>query len=303
MPDTTGMLGPRALWIGVGNPASARLVERARPGALWVSSYCASAELRGVADMSLVSPSEMIDLARRIGLAVAMTPVVLDCDSGFGDEHIWRQAVEEIVRTTDVAAVCIEDKLFPKRNSFYETGQVLADVASFQRMIAVAVGVRDAHRPAMRIVARTETLIAGGSPHEAAERLAAYAEAGADGFFVQARSSAEELAAVLAMVTGSSRLPVVVAPSAFSDRPPSHWWAAGASVVIHANQLLRLALQAQARAMATLLTPDAAPAELDDAMWSMREVDALVERPEPPGRPRSAANPQVSSAPSRPTGR
>ena len=44
------LLGPRALWIGVGNPATARLAERSRPAAVWVSSYCASAELKGAAE-------------------------------------------------------------------------------------------------------------------------------------------------------------------------------------------------------------------------------------------------------------
>lgn len=282
-----GLLGPGALWLGVGNPASARLAERAGAATLWVSSYCASAELRGVADMSLVAGVEMIDLARRVSLALEEAAVVLDCDSGFGDAHIWRQAVEEIARTTEVAGLCIEDKQFPKRNSFYRDDQVMRDIAEFSHFIELAVGVRDRHRPDLRIVARTEALVAGGTPDDVALRLDAYERAGADAFFIQARGSEAELLAALGRVSAPGRPPVVLAPSAFPDRAPSFWWAAGAGVVIHANQMLRLALRAQEQGLRDLLAPDVAPADLHDSMWTMRDVDALVGRPGPEGeRPR-----------------
>ncbi|CAN5790155.1 hypothetical protein BH23CHL8_BH23CHL8_09850 [soil metagenome] len=246
---------------------------------MWVSSYCASAELRGVADMSLISGVEMIDLARRVSLSVARAAVVLDCDSGFGDEHIWRQAMEEIARATEVAGVCIEDKQFPKRNSFYRDEQVMRDISEFSRFIEVAVGVRDRYRPDLRVIARTEALVAGGTPEDVALRLRAYGGAGADGFFIQARASEAELVAALELVTGAGRPPVVLAPSAFPERAPSFWWSSGAGAVIHANQMLRLALRAQELAMGHLLSPDRAPAGLHDSMWTMRDIDALVSRP------------------------
>ena len=273
-----GIFGPRALWLGVGNAASGRLAASLRPAALWVSGLCASAEVLGARDMSLLSGSDMVGLARRISLATDGVPVVLDCDSGFGDEHIWQQTIEEIARTTEVAAVVIEDKRFPKRNSFYDDEHALLTTEEFGRLVEIAVHTRDRYRPDLVVVARTETLVAGGTPTDVSERLAAYERAGADAFFIQAKAAEGPLFEAVSETTAQRRPPIVLAPSAFPQRSPSDWWAAGASVVIHANQMLRAALQAQATIIARLMDPELAPGQLDDQMWSLEQLGDLVRR-------------------------
>lgn len=279
--------GPRSLWIGVGNPLSARLAEQYHPDALWVSGYCASAELKGAPDMSLVSASELMELARRICLATESIPIVLDCDTGFGDEYIWRAFVEEACRTAELAGLCIEDKRFPKRNSFYDGwAQELSPIDEFQRMIEVAVEVRDARRCRTRILARTEALVAGSSVDAALSRLVAYKTAKPDAFFVQARQSQDDLLSILRQLKGGDT-PIVVAPSAFPQFSAADWWSAGASVVVHANQLLRAGLRAQQQALGLLLNPDTRPGSLDNEMWTMDNLNRLVARaPTNPDRQR-----------------
>lgn len=243
-----GLLGRRDLWLCVGIPASARLAERAGAHTSGVSSYRASAELRSVADMSLACGVQGDHLARRVSLAAQRAAVLLDCDSGFGDEHIWWQAVEEIARTSEVADVCIEHKRFPKRNSFYRDGQVLQDISEFSRFIAAAAEVREAHhaRPARDRADRGS----GGGRHARRRGGQAGGLRGRWGRWLL------HAGASIAVRAGG-----------------------GAGVVIPANQMLRRALRAQMLAMSHLFSPDLAPAGLHDSTWAMGDVDDLVNRP------------------------
>ena len=62
--------------------------------------------------------SETLAVTRAIE-SVTELPVVVDCDNGFGGfSNVVRTAVE--FDRAGVAAICIEDNLFPKRNSLYQ---------------------------------------------------------------------------------------------------------------------------------------------------------------------------------------
>src|SRR5688500_19295951 len=65
-------------------------------------------------------------------------PILLDGDTGYGNFNNMRRLVKKLEQR-DIAAVCIEDKLFPKTNSFIGgENQPLADVDEFSGKIKAA---------------------------------------------------------------------------------------------------------------------------------------------------------------------
>ena len=58
-------------------------------------------------------------------------PIMLDGDTGYGNFNNVRRLVKKLEQR-DIAAVCIEDKLYPKTNSFIDGDkQELADIDEF----------------------------------------------------------------------------------------------------------------------------------------------------------------------------
>ncbi|MEQ4305095.1 isocitrate lyase/phosphoenolpyruvate mutase family protein [Plantactinospora sp. B6F1] len=282
--NARGLLGPRALWIGVYDGFSAKLVARSwlagtlpAESALWVSSFCVSASLRACPDASIVSSTEMIAVGRYVETAAGGMPVVLDCDCGYGDADVFRHVIEEICRTSRIAAVCFEDKVFPKRNSFYgRDEQHLERLDVCVEKIRAAAESRTRHRDNLAIVARTEALVAGQGVDAALERLDAFASAGADALMVQATGPIDELDEVCRRWCAVSDVPLVAAPTMYPNHSPEHFWSNGFAVYIYANQLLRAAgyaADATLHSLADALSPPAAQA---DGMWSVTDLNDLV---------------------------
>lgn len=108
--------------IGVHDALSAILAERAGFEALWVSGLCVSTS-RGVADAGLLTMSEFHDAAVGVRRATSL-PVIADVDAGFGDVTVVKR-MTQLYESAGISAVCIEDKQYPKRNSFVDDGHVL----------------------------------------------------------------------------------------------------------------------------------------------------------------------------------
>ena len=123
-------------------------------------------------------------------------PILLDGDTGYGNFNNVRRLVRKLGQR-GVAAVCIEDKLFPKTNSFIGEHQPLADVDEFCGKIKA--GKDSASDPDFSIVARVEALIAGRGLDEALRRAEAYHAAGADAILIHSkRQTADEILAFAA---------------------------------------------------------------------------------------------------------
>jgi phosphoenolpyruvate phosphomutase len=100
--------------IGSHDALGARLAERAGFDGVWASSFEISAS-HGVPDAGILDVSAFLSAATSMASAVNI-PVVADCDSGFGNAINVMHMVRRY-ETAGVAAVCIEDKAFPKVNS------------------------------------------------------------------------------------------------------------------------------------------------------------------------------------------
>ena len=127
-------------------------------------------------------------------------PILVDGDTGYGNFNNVRRLVRKLEQR-GIAGVCIEDKLFPKTNSFIDgERQPLADVEEFCGKIKA--GKDSASDDATSsIVARVEALIAGWGLDEALRRAEAYRAAGADAILIHSSArTADEILAFAARV-------------------------------------------------------------------------------------------------------
>src|SRR3989454_8088444 len=105
---------------------SARIVEEAGFEGVWGSGLTISAAF-GVRDNNELSWSQVVDHVAFMTETTAI-PLLLDGDTGYGNFNNMRRLVRKL-EPVGVAGVTIEDKLFPKTNSFLRSElQPLADV-------------------------------------------------------------------------------------------------------------------------------------------------------------------------------
>jgi phosphoenolpyruvate phosphomutase len=169
---------------------------------------------------------------------------MLDGDTGYGSFNNFRRLIRKLEQR-GVAAVCIEDKVFPKSNSFISGDtQPLADIHEFCGKIQAG---KDAQQDDdFCIVARVEAFIAGWGLGEALRRAEAYYSAGADAILIHSALSAPD--EVLAfMGEWGNRCPVVVVPTKYYATPTEVFEDHGFSLVIWANHLLRSSISAMQR--------------------------------------------------------
>lgn len=218
---------------------SARLVEEAGFGAIWASGLALSAQL-GVRDSNEASWSQVVDVLEFMADACRI-PILLDGDTGYGNFNNLRRLVRKLEQR-GVAGVCIEDKLFPKTNSFLRSEQQpLADMEEFCGKIRA--GKDSQTDPDFCLVARVEALIAGWGLGEALRRAEAYRQAGADAILIHSkRTRPDEILDFAREWAG--RAPLLIVPTTYSGTPTEVFRSAGISAVIWANHMLRASVTA-----------------------------------------------------------
>lgn len=189
---------------------SARIVEEAGFKGIWASGLCMSASL-GVRDNNEASWTQVVDILEFMSDATTI-PIMVDADTGYGNFNNVRRLVAKLEQR-GVSAMCIEDKLFPKTNSFIDgESQPLTNVDEFCGKIKAAKDVQQ--DPDFCVVARTESFIAGRGLTEALKRAEAYYRAGADAILVHSKiSTADEVLAF--MTEWRNTCPIVVVPTTY----------------------------------------------------------------------------------------
>jgi phosphoenolpyruvate phosphomutase len=166
--------------------------------------------------------------------------------------------------------VCIEDKLFPKTNSFVGEGQPLADMDEFCGKIKAG---KDADGQ-VAIVARVEALISGWGLDEALRRAEAYHAAGADAILIHSKRSVADEILAFAREWGG-RAPLVIVPTMYYATPTEHFRRAGISMVIWANHNLRAALGAM-REVSRRIHQEGSLSGVEGAVASVRDIFAIT---------------------------
>jgi phosphoenolpyruvate phosphomutase len=277
-PRSTDTSGARASWIrrgfedgkllrvaGAHDGLSARLVAEAGFDAVWASGLEISAA-HGLPDVSLLGMAEFLEGASTIQRAVPV-PVIADCDTGFGGVMNITYTMMRY-EANGIAGICIEDKVFPKRNSFLSAGQELLDIKEFGRRIRAA---KDAQQqPETVLIARTEAFICGLGLNEALRRCEHYVESGADAVLVHSKA-ADSSEVVSFMEQWGRRAPVVVVPTTYAQFSIEEARRMGVAMVIYANQGMRASVRAVRDAWATVLT-EGSTTGIESQIASLKDV-------------------------------
>jgi 2-methylisocitrate lyase-like PEP mutase family enzyme len=258
------------LGAGVHDALTARLAERAGFDVLWLGSLEVSARY-GVPDANVLTMTEMAAVVAEVR-AVCRRPLYVDADNGYGDDLAAARAAR-MFEAAGADAVCLEDNVFPKRNSLLPgLDRPLVEPAEFAERLAVVCK----SRTRMAVIARTEALVAGLGVDAAVTRLRRYAEVGVDALFVQVnRDCRHLLRPVLARLDGL--LPVVLAPTALPDVPAARFGDWGAGTVLFANLVLRTIIAALPRTMAAV-REHGLLAAAGDGVVGVGEALALVDQ-------------------------
>lgn len=217
---------------------SAKIVEEAGFSGIWASGLTMSAAL-GVRDNNEASWTQVLEVLEFMADASSI-PMLVDGDTGYGNFNNVRRVVKKLCQR-GIAGICIEDKLFPKTNSFIGDGQPLADIDEFCGKIKA--GKDSQEDPDFNIVARIEALISGRGMLEALKRANAYYKAGADALLIHSKQTDGE--EILTFVKEwDNRCPVIIVPTTYYEKPTDAWRDAGVSLVIWANHNLRASITA-----------------------------------------------------------
>jgi phosphoenolpyruvate phosphomutase len=219
------------------NGLSAKIVEEAGFHGIWASGLSISAQF-GVRDNNEASWTQVLDNLEFMSDATHI-PILLDGDTGYGNFNNMQRLIRKLEQR-HIAAVCIEDKQFPKTNSFLKGDmQPLADMDEFCGKIKAG---KDAQSdPDFCIIARVEAFICGWGLAEAIRRAEAYHRAGADGILIHSALAVPD--EILAFKREwANRCPVVIVPTKYYSTPTDVFRQHGFSIVIWANQMLRSAI-------------------------------------------------------------
>ncbi len=251
------------------NGMSARIVEEAGFAGIWASGLTLSAQF-GVRDNNEASWTQVVEMLEFMA-DVTDIPILLDGDTGYGNFNNLRRLVKKLGQR-GIAGVCIEDKLFPKTNSFIAgERQALADIEEFCGKIKA--GKDSQEDPDFCIVARVEALIAGHGLAEALKRAEAYHAAGADAILIHSKlPRPDEIVAFAREWAG--RAPLVIVPTKYYSTPLTVYREARVSLVIWANHMLRAAVEAM-QAAARSIHDSGTPVHVEDHIASVEEVFRL----------------------------
>jgi phosphoenolpyruvate phosphomutase len=237
--------------VGAHDAMSAQLIGSYGFDAVWVSGFGVATMTHALPDLNLTTMTETLAASVRIDGATEL-PVLADCDNGFGGlSNVVRTVVE--FERAGIAGICVEDNLFPKRNSLYtgESKRELIPVEEQARRIRKGKAAQETD--SFVLVARVEALIAGHGVEAACERADAYAEAGADAILIHSKDkSLREIEGFLENWGGLGKVPLVAVPTLFPDYTDQELYDKGFQMVILANHPMRAAVKAMEEVLDTL---------------------------------------------------
>lgn len=251
------------------NGLSAKVVEEAGFEGIWASGLAMSAAL-GVRDNNEASWTQVLEQLEFMADATQI-PILVDGDTGYGNFNNVRRLVKKLCQR-GIAGVCIEDKLFPKTNSFIGEGQPLADIDEFSGRIKAG---KDSQKDSdFQLIARVEALISGWGMDEALRRAEAYHAAGADGILIHSKkANADEILTFSREWAG--RAPLVIVPTMYYATPTDAFRGSGVSLVIWANHNLRAALSAM-REISQRIMEEQSLTSAETKVASVKEVFQIV---------------------------
>lgn len=178
---------PPFVCLGAHDAVTAMLAEQAGAPAIYVSGFVASAIVAGQPDFGVLTQTEMFEHIRRI-CRVTTVPIFADADTGYGGV-LDAQRTIELWEEAGASVLHLEDQAMPKKCGHFAGKELVPPEEMRQKLRAMLDARRD---PDFFIVARTDAMGVTGLD-DAIERLTSYAAVGADGLYVDAPESVEQL--------------------------------------------------------------------------------------------------------------
>jgi len=251
------------------NGLSAKIVEETGFKGIWASGLTLSASL-GVRDNNEASWTQVLEILEFMSDATTI-PILLDADTGYGNFNNVRRLVRKLEQR-NIAAMCIEDKLFPKTNSFINSEkQALADIDEFSGKIKAAKDTQLDQD--FCVVARVEALIAGWGQKEALRRAESYYKAGADAILIHSKLSKPDQILAFLKEWGKT-CPVVIVPTMYCKTPTELFEESGVSLIIWANHMLRSNIVNMQQTAAKIFR-EKSVASVEDDIAAVKEIFRL----------------------------
>ncbi len=274
-PTTTlkTILNRRAATIlaGAANGLFARIIEDLGYEAVYVTGAGVANMYLGAPDIGLTTLTEIASHVAAISDAVAI-PMLVDADTGFGNAVNMVRTVRVLERA-GAAGLQIEDQVFPKKCGHFDGKEVVP----LEEMLAKIKAAVDTRKDGdLQIVARTDARAILGL-QAAIDRAGAMIEAGADVTFVEAPTSAYELA----QIAKSLSVPQV-ANIVFGGKTPElgrqKFAELGFGCVLYANAALQAALKASHEVLMALKR-DGSLASVADRLAGFEVRQQTVSKP------------------------
>ena len=216
---------------------SAYLVEKAGFDAVWGSSFAMSAS-RAIPDGSFMTRDELLQVANYMEDTCKRIPIILDCDTGYGDYRHINLIVNKCEKIR-IAGICIEDQKFPKQNSLIKNSKPkLETIEEFVKKIKSAINSKK--NDSFIVIARIESLIAKKGIEDAIERANEYEKAGTDAILIQSKKNMpDEIFEFTKKWNGT--IPIIVVPTTYPSVTIDELIEHNIKMVIYANQTIRAA--------------------------------------------------------------
>jgi len=256
---------------GAFDALSAKLVEINGFDAIWAGSFAISAT-HALPDASILTMTEFLNAATNMEESCNI-PIIADCDTGFGGPSNVNHMIKKYEKS-GIAAVCIEDKTFPKQNSFFEDGK--QELLPEKEFVAKIIAAKEAQEnPNFILIARTESLISGMGMKEAIKRANAYEKAGADAILIHSKQNSPEEVFEFSESWGGT-LPLVVVPTSFPTVKIDELISHKIKMIIYANQTFRATHAIISKVLAQLKNSTSIN-DISVDMTSMQEIFQLQE--------------------------
>ena len=256
---------------GAFDAMSAKLVEINDFDAIWAGSFAISAT-HALPDASILTMTEFLYSASNMEAACNI-PIIADCDTGFGGPSNVSHMVKKYEKS-GIAAICIEDKTFPKKNSFLENSK--QELLSEKEFVAKIIAAKEAkENPNFMLIARTEALISGMGIKEAIKRANAYEKAGADAILIHSKQNTPDEIFEFSESWGGT-LPLVVVPTSFPTVRLDELISHRIKMIIYANQTLRVTHAVISKLLKQLKNSPSI-SDISEDMSSMKEIFQLQE--------------------------
>ena len=256
---------------GAFDSMSAKLVEINNFDAIWTGSFAISAT-HALPDASILTMTEFLNVSANI-VESCKIPVIADCDTGYGGPSNVSHTVKKF-ENAGVAAICIEDKTFPKQNSLLKNGS--QQLISEKEFVSKILAGKDAKtNKNFMIIARTEALIAELGMREAIQRANAYEKAGADAILIHSKKNTPD-EVIEFSESWNGNIPLIVVPTTYPDVSIEELIKNKFKMIIYANQTLRASYSAMNNTLKEIINGNKI-SDIKQEISSMEKIFELQE--------------------------